>query len=347
MPKLVTMLDSRSFVLKHHHSLWNNIVRSVRNLSQASLAPPRPAQAAVKGETEKADDGIRRRRSSLKKVQFADEVKGGSLEQREGEEPASPPEKTMQLGGKETDVVLPGTDVVVSTTTKESGGEEEKTSEEGADEVEPIDVSEPLRASLAALTQRLRGQTGEMDQTQVSSSSSVVLSQSAADKATSVADEEEGSSSDSSWQDDLDSEEEELELDPFAAPVKKGGKRRGSHKKRKTTATSDKSTLSAGSPSTSTSSLNDSSAASSALYDTLVDLNSSINARMLHSQTRSFRASHTGGAYGTFNFAQNFPSSSTAGGASESKEGEGDTVMETSAQIRAEIRSLKGLLLSR
>ncbi|PWN19451.1 hypothetical protein BCV69DRAFT_284079 [Microstroma glucosiphilum] len=349
MPKLVTMLDSRSFVLKHHHSLWNHVVRSVRNLSQASLAPPRPTQSAVKEETEKAEDGTRRRRSSLKKVQFADEVKGGSLEQREGEDPASPPENTTQLGGKDTDVVLPGTDVVVSTTTKKSSGEEEKSfEEEGAEEaVEPIDVSEPLRASLAALTQRLRGQTGDVDQASLTSSPTAAASSTGGSKSATVADDEEASSSDSSWQDDLDSEEEELELDPFAAPVKKGGKRRGSHKKKKTTATSDKSALSAQPSSTTSSSLNDSSASSSALYDTLVDLNSSISARILHSQTRSFRTSHTGGAYGTFNFAQNFPSSSTASGAGESKEGEGDTVMETSAQIRAEIRSLKGLLLSR
>lgn len=70
-----------------------------------------------------------------------------------------------------------------------------------------------------------------------------------------------------------------------------------------------------------------------------------MQARYFQSQTRqAFKFGGAGGAYGNFSFGK----SGTGGkGASEQSKEQADEASEIAGQIKAEIRSLKGLLLSR
>lgn len=341
LPRLVTTLNCRSYLLKHHHRLWDNVVGSVQALRQGKLVP---SEKEIRDEAkeDRQKDNPESRRAGGKKVQFADEVDGGELEQREGEVATS---KGRELGEKQPLL------------SKEEEGEQDEA--EGGDEeveaepsIQPIDLCEPVRTSLAALSRRLRQDSPQSDTRPPASV------QEGSDDEIELGDGADSSGSDS-WQDD---DEEDAEFDPFVE-MKNSKKKSSTTSKRRNNGAGPKANRKHSPPSsTNAAGANPSTAAAtmttspgSNLYTSLVDLNSSIHARHLATQSKAFRL----GSNTSFAFAH-ANANKTIGGGEEGGGGAGggksttsgdanseEKVSETAAQIRAEIRSLKGLLLSR
>lgn len=346
LPRLASTLNGRSFLLKHHVGLWDNVVGSVRALkggaAGAGLGPEGLRKAVTKAEMEAEGPrkGSSERRSSLtKKVQFADEVDGGSLEQHQaGEMEPLLPKKATQMSSTDEDKEKQGKkegagqDDEKAALKAEGQEEGEQTAEEEAakqQELEPIDVCAPIRESLAALVQRLR-----QDRQDDAASSSVAA------RATTVQDEEveEGSdASGGSWED----EEEDVEFDPF---VEVHGASSSADKKKSKTAKKAGSGSKA-KKSTSTTPPSSSAAnvfpADSPLYTSLSSLNASVTARLIASSSaaRSFSRHQTAFSFG-------LPAPASSSDKKQEATGE-DKTAELGAQIKAEIRSLKGLMLSR
>lgn len=365
LPRLVTTLGARSFLLRHHVGLWDNVLGSVRALQRGGAAGAglaggeavvtrTKAKAKAEGEAQAPRKGGERRGSGggggggLKKVQFADEVDGGQLEEHSSAE-SDPllPKKVTQMGGSD------GKEKT-SSKSKEAGGAEgkgeksdggdavgengksdaEKEEEEEAkqQELEPIDVCAPIRQSLAALVQKLRQDRAED-------------AAAAGARATTVEDEDDGAESDGSASLE-DDEEEDVEFDPFVemngAKDDKAKKRKaGGSSAKKTGGTASKAKKST-STSTPTSPPAPATTAPSPLYTSLTTFNANLSARLIASSSaaRSFGRHNT-----AFNFGVPAPQQQQNGSASASS-GEEKTA-ELTAQIKAEIRSLKGLMLSR
>lgn len=411
MPKWINTLNCRSYLLKHHHSLWDNVVGSVRALKSAGLAPPDKVKRIIVQSDE--EDAAEQRKESQeekkstvngkaasKRVQFADEVDGGGqLEQREGEEESAKSRKITEMDGptadkKEVDAAAEHDETKpLLPSDKAEGDASNEDDHTDRIELEPIDLCEPIRQSLAAL----RGLLGN-EQPSVASRTTSDPSRRAATVSDAASDEE--SSGSDSWQDDDGSEaassedEDEVEFDPFievngkSGDYKKskkanrkngvGGKKAtknslsGSTSRKHSPSTSSglpfaphvaplgfalsSNTGNSSSSETSTAALSAETAASSkSLYTTLADFNAAITARSLAARSStSFRLGGNNAApYGSFAFNSSAATTSsngasaTADGSAPSATSNEDKARETAAQIRAEIRSFKGLLLSR
>ncbi|KAJ9476406.1 Pex14_N domain-containing protein [Pseudozyma hubeiensis] len=278
--------------------------------SVAGLATYVPVQhARVDDAASAASAGSSPLKGVLKKVHFNDEV---DSTEKEGVK------STQNTSGEK--VVMPSTDVVVDAKTPllSEGGSEDGSTGEGEEveevrKIEPIDLMVPIRESLTRLAEVMKGDlAGRSTPSAVESRSSTNTSRRA--KVTSVTDA--GSGSDS-WEDDSstasadeDDDDDGLEFDPYGAY----------QKKHKHTQTSSSQT-----PSSSTSIAN--------LKSTLVSLNADISTHAYAATS----ASYSGGG-SAFRFAG---STDAAGSGTESPKS-GDL-----GQVKAEIRSLKGLLLSR
>ncbi|CAO1634015.1 unnamed protein product [Parajaminaea phylloscopi] len=394
LPKWTTTLNCRSYLLKHHHSLWDNLVGTVRALKGTRLAPadklvrvvPPSETADEDGEDASGEKDIAAgRKNGSKRVQFADEVDGGGqLEQREGEEDAQQLKKTshMDKSGAESPER--------SNEASQKDGEQDAllTKEAGKDEAtgdaahqentkiryEPVDLCEPIRSSLAMLNALLR------DQPVVAAPSSSASSPwHPSPRAASVEDEGDDddageSSSSDSWQDDdVEGEDaDDVEFDPFVevhgkpkkasrpSKSRSGTKRLGSgnSKKHSPSLPSSSSSSSSFAPPITASAFaaTHPPSASTALYDSLADMNAAINARSLAAQTsQAFRmgglgSSAAAGLYGNFSFGnagKSGTATTTATTTAAAAAPEEDRAKEIAAQIKAEIRSFKGLLVSR
>lgn len=324
LPRLVSTLDARSELLKHHHDLYSTLHNRVKKLRSSAGFSSTDANGTSSSAAAVPKRGV------LKRVQFADEVGKDAA-------PTSPTSSAEEIEDKKEagDVVLPGTDVVVSAASvpdgsKEKGGEDreddekrpllEGQAEEGEtekDKVIPIDVTAPLRSSLSKLAEALKADA----------SSQALLPPSPATTTTktpTVADEESDGASEES------DDEDELEFDPFAPP-------KTSSSKKKHTSTS----TSAAAAST-TSGGEGAGGKATSLRSSLSAINANIAAQMYTAS-----ASHYGPR--SFNtFASSITSSfgaSPSTGSSNGASAEQKTV--DVAQVRADIRNLKGLLLSR
>lgn len=339
LPKITSTLDARSVLLKYHHELWDRVVARVNMFKDGRLA------ALVLGSDEGAAPN-----ATVKRVQFADEVKGGGkLELREGEDPARPKgdgkkKQTTRAGDKKTKTGDKRND---EKSIEEQDGEagNEQTEEEDKNTLPPIDLSGPLRTSLSALTNSLRG-AKSADPSHPSSTRSPTVTEAADDDDTDAESSSSGSSD--SWQDTSnDEDDEDVEFDPFAAATPSDSKKKTKTKTKAKANGKQAQTKSSLIPSSSLparthwSDINTSSSSSSALYASLTSLSSSISSQHLYNISKR-------GLYPGSNISWN-----RNGNGSGSGSGSGgdfahlDKSSELAAQIRAEIRSLKGVLLSR
>ncbi|KAJ1032197.1 hypothetical protein NDA18_001692 [Ustilago nuda] len=328
LPKITAMFDARSIVLKHHIVLFDKLRSNVASL--ATYVPVQPAR--IGAEESKSANGAASSplKGVLKKVHFHDEPaqkekeKEGVKSTQHGSETKSKTEK----------VVLPGTDVVVDAKTpllSEAGKEDsdaDASSQVGDDaeagaaapKLEHIDVMTPIRESMARLAEALRGDLSGRPSTSTTTpivSNSTASSMSRSARVASVADA--GSGSDD-WEDDdeedrTDDDDDGLEFDPYGAY----------QKKHKHTQSSAATTAASGSG----------SASLTGLKAALVSLNADIS-------THAFAAASSSSTYGggTFRFGPGTTDGNASSAAESSKSGD-------LGQVKAEIRSLKGLLLSR
>lgn len=296
VPRIVSTLDARSFLLKHHAEQYNLLANKIKTLRGNSLSPH--SQIGISAPLK----GV------LKKVQFADNITN--------EKQAVEEEGKKEAGEKETSQEK----VVSLEDTKQSqsdSDEEAKTSEssEKISSIKPVDVMEPIRSSLIKLGQSLKADvsasaigtdvvpafTAEARSTSIRPTSTTVEEESDAD----------------SWVSEDDSDE--LEFDPYSPSSTKNSKRKHNpaHATKAASASAASSTIAI------------------SLNSSLSTLNAYIN-----SQTYMASANIYGGGR---SIGVSSMGGSTASSGSE-KEGSkaGDV-----AQIRADIRNLKGLLLSR
>jgi hypothetical protein len=296
VPRIVSTLDARSFLLKHHAEQYNLLANKIKTLRGNSLSPHSQigTSAPLKGV--------------LKKVQFADDVMN--------EKQAIEEEGKKEAGEKETiqEKIVALEDTKKSLSDSE---EEAKTSEssEKISTIKPVDVMEPIRSSLIRLGQSLKA-----DVSASAIGTDVVPAfnadpRSISTRPASTTVEEEGDAD--SWVSEDDSDE--LEFDPYSPSSSKNSKRKHN-------------------PAYATKA----AASSTASSTTAVSLNSSLSTlnAYINSQTYMASANIYGGGR---SIGMNSLGGSTASSGSE-KEGSkaGDV-----AQIRADIRNLKGLLLSR
>ncbi|KAJ1029962.1 hypothetical protein NDA16_000875 [Ustilago loliicola] len=328
LPKITAMFDARSIVLKHHIVLFDKLKNNVASL--ATYVPIQPARISGAEDSASSNGAAASPlKGVLKKVHFHDE-----LAQKENEkEGVKSTQHGSETKSKTEKVVLPGTDVVVDAKTPllsesgKEGSEGDASSQDGEDaestiaapKLEPIDVMSPIRESMARLAEALRGDLSGRPATAtstpiVSSSTSSTTSRTA--RVASVADA--GSGSDE-WEDDdeddrTDDDDDGLEFDPYGAYQKR-------HKHTQSSATT---TAASGSGSTSL----------TGLKAALVSLNADIS-------THAFAAASSSSTYGggAFRFGPG-TTDANASGADSPKSGD-------LGQVKAEIRSLKGLLLSR
>lgn len=318
LPKITAMFDARSIVLKHHIVLFDKLRNHV-----ASLATYVPVQPARIGSDDTASaSGVSPLKGVLKKVHFHDELAASAESEKEGV-------KSTQHGSdksKTEKVVLPGTDVVVDAKTpllSEKEGSETDASVDGeeaeaaAPKLEPIDLMTPIRESMARLAEALKGDLSGRSTAPAASTTS-----SATPRAARVASVTDAGSGSDEWEDDSDDadgtdDDDGLEFDPYGAY----------QKKHKHTQSSSAATATSGSG----------SASLSGLKAALVSLNADIS-------THAFAATSSSSSMypsGAFRFGPGTTDANAAGSGAESPKS-GDL-----GQVKAEIRSLKGLLLSR
>ncbi|KAN0060334.1 hypothetical protein ACQY0O_007663 [Thecaphora frezii] len=332
LPRMTATLEARSIALKHHIVLFDKLRSSV--LGMATYLPASASEAAAQHQQQQ-------RRGVLKKVHFGDEVDGGKLDDGTAADATTALEKTSKETQK---VVLPGTDVVVDAVVSEKtdgldgekAGLEATASEEAAEpaqpKLEPIDLTEPLRQSISRLASVLRADMSSsalgkpIDPTLAADvgAASAPTSMRGPRSAT-VADA--ASDSGSEWSDsDADTVSDDgLEFDPY-----------GSYNKKKHTQASPSSSFGGSGAST--------SSRAGSLRTSLASLSAEINSRQFLATTQSFPASSTGGGlrFGALPASSTMTTTTTmaGSGANETRSGE-------IGQVKAEIRSLKGLLLSR
>ncbi|PWN32282.1 uncharacterized protein FA14DRAFT_162450 [Meira miltonrushii] len=316
MPRLIATLDARSSLLQHHRSLFSTLAGRVKSLKNNSLAPASTVQELQ--QQQEGATGAPPLKGVLKKVQFADEVETKAVsgndskgthksEAIEEEEKKESGETTALLGEKEA-----GEDASEKSIPEKEGGENATAEEKNVEEIEkpalpPINILESLQSSLARLNQALKA---DVSASAIGSEIGSVRNSSTTSLATTV--EEEGDA----WVSDEDSDE--LEFDPFAPPSTKAKSSKRKHSPKNNVSSSKSS---ADRPSASGTS-------SSTLKSTLNSVNAYINTQTYMANANVFGSRSLGiGSSG-----------STDSNASKSGE---------VAQVRAEIRSLKGLLLSR
>lgn len=328
LPKITAMFDARSIVLKHHIVLFEKLRSNV-----ASLATYVPVQHARIGSDDSATTAASPLKGVLKKVHFHDELAATTESEKEGV-------KSTQHGSEKATtgkVVTPGTDVVVDAKTpllSDKEGSETDASVDGeegeavaeASKLEPIDLMSPIRESMARLAEALKGDLSGRASAPAAAASSANGTTSSTARTARVASVADAGSGSDEWEDD-DSEadgsddDDGLEFDPYGAY----------QKKHKHTQSSSSSTSTA----TSASGSGSGSASLSNLKSALVGLNADIS-------THAFAATSSSSTYpsGTFRFGSGTATDANASGAESPKSGD-------LGQVKAEIRSLKGLLLSR
>lgn len=356
LPRLTKTLDARSQLLKHHHELYTMLLTRLRTLGANSLSPcavPATPSAADEAVTAGLSGEEIKKRGVLKRVQFADEKEGGSLElaaaaaaseEKKAEDSAASSEKDAIKGALKKDAAVEG-DADAETTQGEEATAEPK--------VEPIFLFNDLTTSLASLTAALRADVSARAigtpptaaaAARVSSSTSPHNTFSLLPPkslAATVHDASEGSGTDS-WE-DTEADSDGLEFDPFA-PVP-SGKRTGSGRRRKHSPA----------PASAAPAHKD---ATAELMSKLGSLNSFVHAQsFLSAATPNRWATIGAGGAGTTHTAAQYMAAAArhagagSGNASasggETSGGEGTAKPADVAQIKAEIRSLKGLLLSR
>ncbi|SNX84159.1 uncharacterized protein MEPE_02867 [Melanopsichium pennsylvanicum] len=321
LPKITAMFDARSIVLKHHIVLFDKLRSNV-----ASIATYVPIQQSQLGSSEDTTAFTAKSplKGVLKKVHFTDDPSVvGTESEKEG---VKSTENTTE--GKTEKVVLPGTDVVVDTKTpflSEKDGSESEGSVEGGEEVEkaaapkmePIDLTAPIRERMARLAEALKGELCGSHATTEAVASKATTNFIAPPRARVASVADAGSGSDE-WESESDpgtaSDDDGLEFDPYGAYQKKH-----KHTQSSTTFTSSSSSYTV-------------SPVLSSLKSALVGLNADIST---HAFSANSSSSYTGG---TFRFGAG--TTDTGSGTESPKSGD-------LAQVKAEIRSLKGLLLSR
>lgn len=317
LPKITAMFDARSIVLKHHIVLFEKLRSNV-----ASLATYVPIQQArIGGEETAAATAASPLKGVLKKVHFHDELAGSAAEEKEGVKSTQHKDDGKVKTEK---VVMAGTDVVVDAKTpllaevkegSDAGSSADGEAESAAPKLEPIDLMTPIRESMARLAEALKGDlSGRSSTTAAETRSTSSPSTPHAARVASVTDA--GSGSDS-WESDDDADatddDDGLEFDPYGAYQKK-------HKHTQSSTTTTES----GSGSTSL----------TGLKTALVSLNADISS---HAFAATSSSSYGGAA---FRFGPGTTDANASGGAESPKSGD-------LGQVKAEIRSLKGLLLSR
>ncbi|TKY90991.1 hypothetical protein EX895_000990 [Sporisorium graminicola] len=331
LPKFTAMFDARSIVLKHHIVLFDRLRSNVASLAtyvpvqHARLVGLDDSAAAATSAGGVASPPLK---GVLKKVHFHDEVDAAKDSDKEG---VKSTQHGSGMAGSEK-VVMPGTDVVVDAKTpllSEAEGSETDAStvSEGAEaeqvvpKLEPIDLMTPIRESMARLASALKTDLSGRPTTPATPSTTSPRGARVASvvDAGSGSDEWEDDSASDANTSDQDDDDDGLEFDPYGAYQKK-----------------HKHTQSSSSPHTTTNAASGSGSASLAdLRSTLVSLNADISAHAF-AASASAAAGAPGGA--AFRFG---PAAAGAGSGAESPKS-GDL-----GQVKAEIRSLKGLLLSR
>lgn len=327
LPKITAMFDARSIVLKHHIVLFDKLRSNV-----ASLATYVPVQHARIGsdDTAATTSAASPLKGVLKKVHFTDELAASAENEKEGV-------KSTQHGSDKSStekVVMPGTDVVVDAKTpllsETKEGSETDASVDGeeaepaAPKLEPIDLMTPIRESMARLAEALKG-----DLSGRPAASTTTSSATSAPRAARVASVTDTGSGSDEWEDDDDhdadgsDDDDGLEFDPYGAHQKKH-----KHTQSSSSSSSSSSTAKSGSG----------SASISGLKSALVSLNADISTHAF-AATSSSSSMYSGAAF-RFGPGTTDANSSSGSGAESPKSGD-------LGQVKAEIRSLKGLLLSR
>jgi len=292
LPRMITTLDSRSLLLKHHLDQYSILTNKIKSLRGNSLAPTSHRSASAGP-----------RKGVLKKVQFADEL---------GNEKRAPEEEDKKEAGEKE----PSSEIYKAEVEEDIGKERgEGVESEEKINVESIDLLEPVRSSLLRLSQALRADaSASAIGTEVAppASESTKLTYTKPSTATTV---EEESDADS-WVSEEDSDE--LEFDPYSPTSTSSSKRKHDP------AVASKASLPSPTNATSTS--------ATSLNSSLSTLNAYINSQTYMASSHAYGGSMMGmGGFG----------GTTSNGNKESSKA-GDV-----AQIRADIRNLKGLLLSR
>jgi hypothetical protein len=339
MPRLVASQDARSILLKHHHDLYEQLSLKVKSLRRASLAQaPSLVAAGVGGENG------RHLKSALKKqVSFSEDTKPAPPDEDESSALLSHPQKE----GEKEKIVVPGSDVVVEALTAGSEKAGEDKEEEQEEEVEgqretkkivqPIDVSVPLRTSLQRLVSALKADTSAMAigtpiVVDPSASGSTSSSASNGPRTPTVQDAaDDALPSESESEDEDGDDDDELEFDPFGSftnkKEKKGSKKHG----QRTNAAFSDPNQSIGN-------------AGTALRASLSSLSATISTQTFMASSVAFNNNFRYSGLG--DMASSTSSNENAGG-KEGEEAENKQKAGDVSVVKAEIRGLKGLLLSR
>ncbi|MCO5565410.1 hypothetical protein L7F22_019083 [Adiantum nelumboides] len=315
MPRLIATLDARSNLLQHHRSLFSTLAGRVKSLKNNSLAPASTVQELQQQQQQSGNGGTTPLKSALKKVQFADEVEqkvvSGNDSKGTHKSEASEEEEKKESG--ESTALLSEKETIENSIPVREG--EEKPTEEG-DEKNVEENEKPALPPINIL-ESLQSSLARLNQALKADTSASAIgsdigserNSSTSSLATTVEEESDA------WVSDEDSDE--LEFDPFAPPSTKAKSSKRKHSPRNNVSSS-KSNIDRPSA----------SGTSSTLKSTLNSVNAYINTQTYMANANVFGSRSLGiGSSG-----------STDSNASKSGE---------VAQVRAEIRSLKGLLLSR
>ncbi|UZJ57138.1 hypothetical protein CBS101457_006458 [Exobasidium rhododendri] len=300
LPRLMSTLDTRSLLLKHHLDQYSRLTKKVKSLRGNSLAP-----------TSQRDALVTPLKGVLKKVQFADEVPSeASLEEEDkkeaGEKLSKMDASTVEKEGEKQSLL---------------GAKEEDDDEEGAGkahpQIQPVDVLEPIRHSLTRLTQALRAdKTASAIGSEIypAAEDSSITTATRSPTATTLEEESDAES----WVSEEDSDE--LEFDPYSSSSTLPSSKRKHDPAN--TGKKDSAATNSGTSSTSANSLNSS----------LSTMNAYVNSQIYMANSHAYSGRMLGmGGFGN-------------AGSNNSRE---DSKAGDVAQIRADIRNLKGLLLSR
>lgn len=314
LPKITATFDARSIVLRHHITLFDKLRHNVGNL--AMYMPKETLD--VKSAQDASSNGVSARKGVLKKVHFNDHSAQKADMDEEGVKATQHDDEAKKATTTEK-VITPGTDVVIDSATAPAKPDSAVDSEPQPVQLAPIDLTEPIRSSLAKLAESLRANMTSAT-TSTSTNTDRSTSHARAARSTTVQDASSGSDD---WEDDEEEDEEAsddgLEFDPYGAYQKKL-----KHTQATTTATAAAKTP----------------ASLTGLKGAIASLNADIS-------THSFAA--TSSSSNMFSSSYRYMPGGTAGatGDGSSSSGTDSPKFGDLGQVKAEIRSLKGLLLSR
>lgn len=341
LPRLSSSFALRSNQLSHHNKLFSSLLDSLVSFRSESLAPqstgliltnPNNNNKNHPQESTPSSNALIPKRGVLKKtVSFKDEVEerriGGEEEEKENKaflDKKSIESKSSSLSSeKEKKAVVEGTDVVVSTPTseKKDTNESEMRSESNSNPLKPIDLQEPLRTSLSNLISALRSDksSSAIDTPIINpaNTTSTTDSNSTNRKAT----VSEGSDSESDDSSLFGDEDDPLVFDPY--------------QNNNSSSSSKKHSINTSSSSTN---------APKSKEAGMESLKASLNSLSNDIQAQHYNALRGGvGRSSGFGTLGGFPTPDKGKNSENGNENKGVEV----AQIKAEIRNLKGLLLSR